>query len=103
MSEHLVQAARDALELEGELVTYTDIPGISDDIWVKIQVDVDLIDGEGTPMGRVTTLRGVKADMPKLSEKAEFTTADGDTYQKLRTIKNDNITIAMVIGKKVSV
>jgi hypothetical protein len=102
MREEQVQAARDALEAMGELVTYTDNPEVSEQIWVFIQYDVDMVDGEGTPMGRVTVLRGMKEDLAGLTDQALFTLENGKVYQKKQTIKDDNITIAFTIGKKSS-
>lgn len=102
MSDHIKQAARDAIEFEGELVTYTDDPDIQEDIWVKIRHNTALMDGEGTPMGRVTLLRGMKDDMPALTNAGLFTRESGEVWQKKKLIEDDGITVAFEIGKKVS-
>jgi len=103
MNAEQIQAARDALECAGELVTYTDAGGVSKSIWVRIAHSVEIHDPEGGLVMKTTTLRAVKPDVVGMTKAAIFTRED-DTEWVSKTVLTDNhVTVLLAVGEKQSV
>ncbi|HBX36223.1 MAG TPA: hypothetical protein DEG76_02490 [Pseudohongiella sp.] len=98
MRDVQIQAARDALELHGGLVTFT-VGEYSADITAVIRPDVEVMVEYGQVIV-TTTLRAISDDLPGLRTGALFLDkATGQHYEFLQTLKNDSITRLISIGK----
>ncbi|HWK55374.1 MAG TPA: hypothetical protein VNR18_13440 [Hyphomicrobiales bacterium] len=95
--EH-IRAARDALELAGELVSYTDTGKAARDIQARLAIGVMKLDEQTFPQ-RITALRVISDDVAPLSKAARFTRANGQAYVLKEIISDDGITILAEVGK----
>lgn len=96
--EEQIEAARDAIECAGELLSYKESGESVGDVYGKITIGAELFDESGLTM-RANILRVVKDDAPDLSKSATFTTEAGVIYRYINLASDNGITLVIEIGE----
>jgi len=98
MRDEYIQAARDALEAQGGLVTYTS-GQVTAEFYAVIRPGVQMFDEAGQAL-RVTALRAITDDMVNLKPGATFVDQETELrYEFLKTLENDGITRQISVGR----
>jgi|GEM_PF-2540700 len=103
LRDEQIQAARDALDIAGEPVSFRATANAAvTTIQAKIKHGVEIYDAEGRTK-RVTILSAIKSDVAALSKSSTFEDGAGDVFRYLETLQDNNIRIRLLVQRNASV